>query len=189
MRSSRSCLYLSYSRLSCSRESWMAWSPCSHLPCNYYCLLGWNSVIIMGLGFPILEPFWTSTTCITPCIWCSGYRNNFHAWSCSPWERERTCRLAYHPTSLATCEIGRRCEFFLVKLDGQAHFSIKGLLLVSGKSTKRLSNFSKKLGTNLRGLKLNWQPRKKKTRSSKRDSIISPPNKVSSTVMFIDMQQ
>ena len=55
-----------------------------------------------------------------------------------------------------------------------------------GKLTKQLSSFLKKLGANLRKLKLNWQPCKKKTRSLKRDSIINPPNKVS--VIFIDME-
>ena len=55
------------------------------------------------------------------------------------------------------------------------------------KSTKQLLSFLKKLGANLRRLKLNWPLRKKKTRSLKRSSIISPPDKVSSTVIFIDM--
>lgn len=109
MRSSRSCLYLSYSGLSCSRESWMAWSSCSPLPCHHYRLLDRNSVIIMGLGNSIHESFRIKPTCITPCIWCYSYRDDFHPWSCSPRQRERTCRLAYYPTSLASCEIGRRC--------------------------------------------------------------------------------
>ena len=56
-----------------------------------------------------------------------------------------------------------------------------------GKSTRQLSSSSKKLVASLRRLKSNWRPSKKKTRSLKRDSIISPPNKVSSIVIFIDI--